>query len=167
MFLSVIRKILVAMFCLFIGFGIAFALFVAWLFLDLAYAVPFTACGPGFGESHHKSRIAMFNYEFGGKVPENVEIIKFDCSGFQDFELKAEFLIDNKNAEPLFRALDGIKKHSSIVSTSEKIEYSIDYLLNNQVAKSKESVFHGADITITRPLDGSSKTHVYFNGFQY
>lgn len=167
MFFRIIRYILVGVSCSFIALGLAFAFFVAWLLLDLSYSVPFTPCGPGFGERHHKSKIAMFNYEFGGKVPENVEIIKFDCSGFQDFELNAEFLIDNKNAEPLFRALDGVKKHSSIESNSEKTEYSIDYLLNNQVAKSKESVFDGADITITRPLDGNGKIHVYFNGYQY
>jgi hypothetical protein len=130
MFFRIIRYILIGVSCSFVALGVAFAFFLASLSLAIAYAIPFTPCGPGFGESHHKSRIAMFNYEFGGKVPENVEIIKFDCSGFQDFVLEAEFLIDNKNAEPLFRALDGVKKQSSIVSPSEKIEYSINYFLN-------------------------------------
>jgi hypothetical protein len=163
MFFRIIRYILIGVSCFFVALGIAFALSTRSFIFSAFHAL----WSRFRRERHHKSKIAIFNYEFGGTVPENIEIIKFDCSGFQDFELKAEFLIDNKNAEPLFRALDGVKKHSSIESNSEKTEYSIDYLLNNQVAKSNKSIFHAVDITITRPLDGSSKTHVYFNGYQY
>ena len=86
--------------------GFLFSLSVAYFLLSLEYLIPFTPCGPGFGSGHHTSRINMISEEFEGGISGELEFLRFECSGFQDFVLNAEILSDQRGVESF---IDGIE----------------------------------------------------------
>ena len=146
-----------------VGIGIGFFIFEPWL--D-------TRCGSGFGEAHPENGVELLKYEFREPLPSNIQLLSFECRGFQDLSLEAEFLLEKADGLRLLSGLEEVMRvdqHHELFEDHKKTRREHTDLAERVVSFRLPSfgALHVREVTLRWPLDGDGPWHVGFVGYQF
>ncbi len=99
-----LKLIIVAIFILFVWL----VGFPSMVFFGVIGGMPFTVCGPGVGSSYYNARVESISEIYGVDFSGNADIVDYKCSGFQEFHLRFDLLVDKNDADKIVKELNFI-----------------------------------------------------------
>ena len=131
-----------------------------------------TPCGSGFGQYHEGLQRTALKAEFKESLPDLFELISFECEGFVDLGVKAEFLLEKEEGDKLLSELDKTyeenQNHELFPDKDKKKQTRLE--LTNQITKYRlpgHGNLHAREITMIINQEAPSSYTIQFHGYQW
>ena len=130
------------------------------------------ACDMGFGPAHRLAQAMVLDRMFITPLPESAEIVRFDCSGFQDIEIRADITIEPDDADPFLAMLIDMYQGPAAnihVGTLDKRHVTTEGPDGRQdrFVLPPADFLHMMTVTVTRSTDATKPWRVAFAGGQF
>lgn len=130
------------------------------------------ACGWGWGAKHKRVQTRFLAAEFKEPLPQSLVLTKFECTGFQDLEVTADFEIRHADGLALVAALDRTyaePQNSEYFKDSEKKRLETAYPDKRRFKYTlpANQTLYVLDLEVFVPSDISKPVTVKFEGYQY
>jgi hypothetical protein len=119
-----VKKIMRIMILLVKSITILILMYIFYFLLKAVYSIIFTPspCGYGFGSAIYRSRINYMKENLEINIPQNdIEILKFECSGFQDHMLEIHLLLTKQQTNSVIN--DFKKTYSKPLKKNKSVMY--------------------------------------------
>ena len=132
----------------------------------------FGACQTGFGPVHRSNRIMVLNRLFLRPLPDDVEITRFECSGFQDIEIKADFALTPEAGRDFLAMLTEMHDGPMVniyVGQRDKRHDTVEGAggREDRFVLPPSSFLHTMNVTVKQPIDPTSPWRMELVGGQF
>lgn len=130
------------------------------------------ACGWGWGKKHKQVQTHFLKSEFKESLPSTLQINNFQCTGFQDLEVMANFEISHSDGFTLVSALERTyleAQNNKYLPDNEKKRLQTTYPDKKRFMYTlpANGILHIRKLEVFIPEDVSKAVTVNFEGFQY
>ena len=143
-----------------------------FLFANHIYTNFSTPCGFGFGGYHERLQRNALKAEFKESLPELFELVSFECDGFMDLGVKAEFMLNKRAGDKLQAELDSTfeqnQNHELFPDNKKKKQTRFE--LSNKITEYMlpgHGDLYAREITMIIDQEAPSSYTIQFYGYQW
>lgn len=126
-----------------------------------------TACGWGWGESHRQMQRTFLQAEFTERLPTPMELTEFECVGFQDLMVTAQFTVPGADGPRFLADLEKTytePQNAAMFPDAAKMKHLATYPDHKSMTYELPGVgiLYGRKVEVTIPNDETTPWPVRF-----